>query len=132
MTIQKRVIHKTSQNGVENGRLIELYTHKGTTEVYLSTIYPQSFKGWHRHSKLTQQFICIKGEVVIMMVDKHNKRTDVVLLASNPETLTIEKGTAIGIRNVGQEEAFLICMPDPPYDPADVNEKATIDEPYDF
>jgi dTDP-4-dehydrorhamnose 3,5-epimerase-like enzyme len=132
MTIQKRTIHKTYQDKVENGRLIEIHTQKGKTEVYLSTIYPHQFKGWHRHSKLVQRFTCIKGEVVIIMIDKNNKREEVVLLATNPETITIDKGITIGIRCVGDEEAYLICVPEPPYDPSDKEEKAIVTTGYDM
>ncbi len=102
----------------ENGFLIELF--KGddgsTTEAYLTAAAPGAFKGYHLHRVRASRYICIKGVMkIILYVD--GKREEHLLDAKNPTRLFIPKNVPTGLENIGDEEAWLINYPDPPYDP---------------
>jgi dTDP-4-dehydrorhamnose 3,5-epimerase len=38
-------------------------------EIYFSTIYHQSIKGWHLHKESTLNYVCIKGKVKLVLYD---------------------------------------------------------------
>lgn len=117
---------KTQKDDITNGRLLPLFTHQGKTEVYLSTIYPNRFKGYHIHKKQTVRFSVIRGEVILMVIDPQTKvKSDTHLSSTNPKSVEIEPGLAMGIRNVSDTESYILFYPDPPYDPND-------EEQYDY
>ena len=42
-------------------------------EIYFSTIYLNIVKGWHLHLKSTLNYVCIKGEVKLVLFDDRKK-----------------------------------------------------------
>jgi len=46
------------------------------------------------------------------------RRQENVLDAATPQRLFIPANVATGLQNIGDEEAWLVNYPDPPYDPA--------------
>ena len=42
-------------------------------EIYFSTIYQNIVKGWHLHLKSTLNYVCIKGEVKLVLFDDRKK-----------------------------------------------------------
>ena len=38
-------------------------------EIYFSTIYHQSIKGWHLHKESALNYVCIKGKVKLVLFD---------------------------------------------------------------
>jgi len=132
MKTTKHKIIATKHGDEISGKLVEIKLEDGKTEVYLSTILPGQFKGWHKHTRSTQNFTCIKGTVVVMVYDGNNKRYEKLLSDKEFETLSIPPGNAIGIRCISSSEAFLICTPNPSYDPKDKQEKIDLVLPYDM
>ena len=103
-------------NKEENGFLTELFKDGGKTIMYLSAAKPCAFKGYHLHRVRAARYICVKGRVKIILY-KERKREEYILDAANPQRLFIPANVATGLQNVGDEEAWLINYPDPPYDP---------------
>ncbi len=102
--------------GRENGFLIELYKDGLKTTAYLTATAPRAFKGYHLHRVRAARYVCVRGRMkVILYVD--GKRQEHVLDAAKPERLFIPPNVATGLQNIGEEEAWLINYPDPPYDP---------------
>ena len=100
----------------ENGFLTELFKDGDKTVVYLSAIKPGAFKGYHLHRVRAASYVCIKGRMkIILYINK--KRQEHILDASKPERFFIPKNIATGLENIGNEEAWLINYPNPPYDP---------------
>jgi dTDP-4-dehydrorhamnose 3,5-epimerase-like enzyme len=121
--LAKKVITKDSL-GKTNGYLIELF--KGIdgskTEVYLTCTNPGSFKGFHLHKIRNSRIICLKGKVKVIIygLDKFFgtwMSQEYILDSENPERLHIPNGLALGIENIGDEEAWCVNYPNPPYDP---------------
>lgn len=111
--------------GKENGFLIELFKEGDKTKVYLSAANPGEFKGYHLHRVRAARYICLKGRMKIILYVPHKVgdetryvREEHVLDASRPKRLFIPKNIATGLKNIGDEEAWLINYPDPPYDPS--------------
>lgn len=101
--------------GKENGFLIELYKDENKTVAYLTAAFPGAFKGYHMHRVRASRYICIKGTMKIILYI-NGKFEDHILTAG--KRLNIPKNVPTGLKNIGDEEAWLINYPDPPYDPS--------------
>lgn len=111
----KRVV-TYDHNGAPNGWLVELYKDGPKTTAYLTAASPGAFKGYHLHRVRAARYVCVRGRMkIILYVD--GRREEHLLDASNPQRLFIPANVATGLENVGDEEAWLINFPDPPYDP---------------
>ncbi len=105
-------------DGSENGFLIELYKDAEKTTLYLTVARPGAFKGYHLHRVRASRYVCIKGKMKITLYRLGtNEREEHILDAAKPERLFIPKDIATGLQNIGDEEAWLVNFPDPPYDP---------------
>jgi dTDP-4-dehydrorhamnose 3,5-epimerase len=111
----KKVITLNLQ-GEANGFLLELFKAGEKTVVYMSTIKPGEFKGYHLHRVRNGRFICLKGKVKIIAY-QDGQRQEFVLDADNPQRLFMPNNIANGWQNIGDDEAWLINYPDPAYDP---------------
>lgn len=112
----KRVV-TYDHDGNENGWLLELYKDGRRTTAYLTAAAPGAFKGYHLHRVRAARYVCVRGRMkIILYVNGH--RQEHVLNAGSPQRLFIPPNTATGLQNIGDEEAWLINYPDPPYDPA--------------
>ncbi len=100
--------------GKENGFLMELFKDDEKTIAYLSTTAPGGFKGYHWHRVRAARYVCLKGTMKIILYI-NNKFEEHVL--TQGRRLYIPKQVPTGLQNVGDEEAWLINYPDPPYDP---------------
>lgn len=103
--------------GAPNGFLVELYTESEKTLVYLTAAYPKAFKGFHLHTVRSSRYVCLKGRMKITVVEGQSK-VEHILDGSAPERLSLPPDVWIGLENVGDEEAWLVNFPDPPYDPS--------------
>jgi len=103
--------------GNENGWLVELYKDGDKTTAYLTAASPGAFKGYHLHRIRAARYVCVRGRMQIILY-VNGKRQEHVLDAASPQRLFIPPNVATGLRNIGDEEAWLINYPDPPYDPS--------------
>lgn len=111
----KRVV-TYDHEGNENGWLVELYKDGPKTLAYLTAAKPGAFKGYHLHRVRAARYVCVRGRMkIILYVD--GKRQEHLLDAREPSRLFIPPNVATGLQNIGDEEAWLINYPDPPYDP---------------
>jgi len=102
--------------GRPNGYLIELYVDGRRTVAYLTAALPKAFKGFHLHTVRASEYVCLKGTMKITVVEGRQK-AEYVLQASPPERLFLPPQVWIGLENIGEEEAWLVNRPHPPYDP---------------
>src|SRR3972149_5521856 len=84
--------------GMENGVLTELYKDKDKTLLYLTTIKPGMFKGYHLHRVRAARYMCIKGKAKIILY-KNKIREEYILDANDPARLYIPNNTATGLEN---------------------------------
>lgn len=105
--------------GTNNGFLIELYKDGNKTVVYLTATKQGQFKGFHLHKIRATRYVCVRGKmrVILYKPGDRKSREEYILDAQKPQRLFIPKNIATGLQNIGDEEAWLINYPDPPYDP---------------
>ena len=103
--------------GKENGWLQELFVEDGKTHAYLTAAKPGAFKGYHLHQIRAARYLCLKGEMKIILY-VNGIREEHILSAENKKRLYIPPNTPTGLENIGNEEAWLINYPNPPYDPS--------------
>lgn len=102
----------------ENGFLIELYKDGDKTIAYLTTVKLGMFKGYHLHRVRVARYVPLRGKMKIILYRPGTKeKEEYILDAAHPQRLFIPKDIATGLLNIGDEEAWLINYPDPPYDP---------------
>lgn len=102
----------------ENGFLVELYKDGDKTVAYLTAIKPGMFKGYHLHRVRAARYVGLKGRMKIILFNPGTQeKEEYILDAQKPQRLLIPKDIATGLLNIGDEEAWLINYPDPPYDP---------------
>lgn len=128
----KKVTTYTAE-GKENGFLIELFKDKESgekTEVYLTAAIPGAFKGYHLHRVRAARYVCLKGKMKITLYKpgEPSSKEEHILDASIPKRLFIPKDIATGLENIGDEEAWLVNYPDPPYDPSLTDEQVEYTE----
>ena len=111
----KRVI-TYDHKGAENGWLLELYKDGRLTTAYLTATAPTAFKGYHLHRLRAARYVCVRGRMKIILY-AGGVRSEHILDATEPRRLFIPPNVATGLQNIGDEEAWLINYPDPPYDP---------------
>ena len=87
-------------------------------QVYLTSLFPGKKKGFHLHNKKESQLTCIKGKVIIAIWDGKNIE-ELVLDADKPVAVRVPKGQAICFYNPGPEQAYILNLCSPPYDPND-------------
>lgn len=104
--------------GRENGFLTELYKDGEKTVAYLTAVKTGGFKGYHLHRVRAARYVCLKGKAKIILYQPGKKEKEEYILDSeNPQRLFIPNNVATGLFSIGDEEAWLINYPDPPYDP---------------
>ena len=130
----KRVITK-SFSKKKNGFLLEIASSLDNwskfldnAQVYLSTVKPKQKKGFHLHHLKENQFTCIKGKVVMAVWDG-KKIKEYKMGEENYITVRVPKELAICFYNYGKDEAYIINLCSPPYDPK-VKEQEDLDIPW--
>ena len=105
-------------DGQANGLLVELYKDGEKTVAYLTSVKQNMFKGYHLHRVRAARYVPLKGKMkIILYKPGEAEKEEYILDAEKPQRLFIPKNIATGLLNVGEEEAWLINYPDPPYDP---------------
>jgi len=117
-----------------NGFLIPIYNvHDGfftegkePQQVYMTTILPGTVKGPHLHFIRTGFFTCIKGNVRVVL--KTDSGYQQFFSGEDHEFLSIEVPTGVpaAVQCIGDEEAYLLNMPNPAWTP-DMNDEHTAD-----
>lgn len=104
--------------GSENGFLMELYKDGDKTTAYLTAAKPGAFKGYHLHRVRAARYVCVRGKMKIVLYRPGTaEKEEYILDSSSPQRLFIPKDIATGLENIGDEEAWLVNYPNPPYDP---------------
>ena len=65
---------KTYKDGIENGSVIELLKDGDKTSIYITTVKPGAFKGYHIHNRQIHRFSCIRGSLEVFVYDPESKK----------------------------------------------------------
>ena len=119
-----RIITK-DVNARPNGYLVPLYNihdefflpGSEPQQIYLTVVAHGGRKGPHLHHVRTGFFTCIKGDVKVVLKTSEGFRE--FYSGENHDYLSIEVPTGVAalLMNIGDEEAFVLNMPNPAWTP---------------
>ena len=126
--------------GRYNGFLVPIYNvndnffalGREPQQVYLTVVSPRSIKGPHLHHIRTGFFTCIKGNVriVVKVCGKYQQ------YYSGEEyqysSVEIPVGVPAVIQNIGDDDAFVLNMPNPAWTPEMKDEHTADFSDFDF
>lgn len=90
-------------------------------QVYFTTAYPDVVKGWHYHKVQWDHFVCLHGEVKLVLYDgrkdspTEGKINEFFMGIRNPILVAIPPLVFHGFMGIGVEEALMINVPTEPY-----------------
>jgi len=111
----------------ERGFLMEVLRNDdalfgGFGQVYLTTAYPGVVKGWHYHKQQTDCMTVVRGMAKIVLCDMRagsptkGEINEFFVGEKNPVLIRIPVGVAHGMKAIGTETAYMLNVPDRPYD----------------
>lgn len=122
--------------GKDNGWLLEIASTKDrwskfldNAQVYATSVASGTKKGFHLHHKKEIQVTCIKGNLAMAVWDG-TKMYEFNIGENNPVTVRVPKEHATCYHNFGPDEAIVINLCSPPYDPNDP-EQEDVDLPWE-
>jgi oxalate decarboxylase/phosphoglucose isomerase-like protein (cupin superfamily) len=134
-----KILTKNS-DGTINGYLVPLYNindnffEKGKEphQVYMTVIDAGKIKGPHLHYIRTGCFTCIKGNARFIL--KTEKGYEIFYSGEDYEyqSVIVPTGTPAALQNIGQEEAFVLNMPNPAWTPTMSDEYSADFSDFDF
>ena len=92
-------------------------------QVYISTTNPGVVKAWHYHTQQWDRFVCLKGRVVIGLLNLDSKHTQVQTITLDAEKgasmVVVPPGVAHGWKALGNQEAWILNICSNEYDGMD-------------
>ena len=143
MTLQIKSNQKfitKDQAGETNGFLVPLYNiHDGfflpgkePQQVYLTVISPSKIKGPHLHFIRTGCFTCIKGNARFVLKTENGYEIVYSGEAHQYRTVIVPTGVPAALQNLGDDDAYVLNMPNPAWTP-DMNDEHSADfSDFDF
>ncbi len=107
-------------------------------EIYFSTVNPGVVKAWHGHKKMTLNYACVLGEVMIGLCDLRVGKTfgntmrihlDMI---DNYKLLTVPPGVWNGYRSMNDKPAMIANAASLTYSDSDIERIHPEDFPVDF
>jgi len=89
---------------------------------YLTAAYPGVVKGWHYHKVQIDHFVCIASMAKVVLFDRREdsptrgELQEVFMGQHNPVLLRIPPLVLHGFTAVGGQTAYIINLPNEPYD----------------
>lgn len=110
----------------ERGRLMEMLRTDDEIfdkfgQVYLSTTYPGAVKGWHYHKIQTDNIVCVRGMLKLVLFDNREGSTtngevnEFFIGEHNPLLVQVPKGVYHGWKCISDCEAMVVNCPTEPY-----------------
>ncbi len=116
VVVKKLVIHCD-----ERGRLMEMIRSDDHDlhnikfgQVYLTTAYPGVTKAWHYHKKQTDHFVCVRGQMKVVLYDPRADSptrglvNEFVIGDHAPLLIEIPSFVYHGFKCIGEHEAMVI------------------------
>ena len=82
-------------------------------EIYFSTIFYESIKGWHLHKEATLNYVCISGKVRLVLYDDRNgsitkgEYHELILCPENYFLVTIPPNIWNGFKGLAKKESII-------------------------
>ena len=100
--------------------------YNGFGEVYCSTAYPGVVKGWHLHTKMTLNYVVIKGMIKFVLYDDRpdsptkGNLMEICIGENNYVRVTVPINVWNGFMCLGTEEALVVDVTDFPHDSEEI------------
>ena len=119
------ILKKLTTHLDDRGYLAEILrsddcVYKKFGQVYISTIYPNTIKGFHIHEKKTDYITCVWGQVKFVVIESNSnneliKLYEYHLSRMNPALVVVPPGLWHGWMCISQEEALLVNVTTEPF-----------------
>jgi hypothetical protein len=113
-----RRIETKNEAGDPNGWLLPIWhvdSGLKVDQVYLTAVAPGKRKGPHLHMVRCGRFVCVKGNVRIVIRENGRYRHAYSGERSDFAEVYVAPGCAAAVYNDGTEEALVLNMPSPPW-----------------
>jgi dTDP-4-dehydrorhamnose 3,5-epimerase len=114
-----------------NGWVLELvsdrdnFTKQIKGQLYMTVAEPGLFKGFHLHAAADYFITCIKGHILETIYQDRISKQEIKTGDGDFKTIFVPKGCPHGIKNIGNEPAYIVIYRYPAWDP-DVKEQLDI------
>lgn len=113
---------------------------KGFGEIYFSTAYPGSIKGWHIHKIMTLSYAVPHGRIKLVMYDDRpgsptkGEVQEIFMGQDNYCLVTVPPMVWNGFKGIGTEMAIVANCASIPHDPDEIDRMDPFDPsiPYDW
>lgn len=103
-------------------------------EVYFSEIFPGVVKGWHLHTKMELNYVCILGNIKLVLLDirenspTKNNLMEIYLGEKDYKLVKIPPGVLNGFTAIGGERAIVANLASIPHDPNEIKRIDPLDK----
>ena len=107
-------------------------------EIYFSTIYFNSVKGWHLHKEATLNYACIYGKVKLVLFDEREKSKtkgkyqELILSPENHRLITIPRNIWNGFKGISKEESIVANCLTLPHNEEEMVRKDPFDKHFSY
>ena len=107
-------------------------------EIYFSTIYHQSIKGWHLHKEAVLNYACIKGKVKLVLYDDRKESStkgtlqELTLTPENYFLVTIPPYIWNGFKGLSKEESIIANCLTLPHNEREMIRKDPFDKNFNY
>ena len=107
-------------------------------EIYFSTIYHQSIKGWHLHKESVLNYVCIKGKVKLVLFDNRKESStkgvyqELILSPEDYFLVTIPPNIWNGFKGLDRAESIIANCLTLPHDEKEMVRKDPFDENFSY
>jgi dTDP-4-dehydrorhamnose 3,5-epimerase len=111
---------------------------KSFGEIYFSTIKKNSIKAWHLHKNSTLNYVCISGEVKLVLFDDRKESStkgvvqELILSPKNYFLVTIPPNIWNGFKGLNEPTSIIANCLDLPHDENEMERKNIIDSKFDY
>jgi len=110
----------------DRGRLMEILRKDDKIfqkfgQVYMTTAYPGIIKAWHFHKIQTDNFICVKGKIKLVLYDSRQDSptfkeiNEFIISLDEPKLIQIPPFVYHGFECISEDEAMVINTITEPY-----------------
>ena len=107
-------------------------------EIYFSTIYHQSIKGWHLHKESTLNYVCIKGKVKLVLFDNRKESStkgvyqELILSPEDYFLVTIPPNIWNGFKGLDKAESIIANCLTLPHNEREMVRKDLFDKSFSY
>ena len=107
-------------------------------EIYFSTIYHQSIKGWHLHKESTLNYVCIKGKVKLVLFDNRKESStkgvyqELILSPEDYFLVTIPPNIWNGFKGLDKNESIIANCLTLPHNEKEMVRKNAFDKSFSY